>query len=340
MATAPQREFRDDLVTTASADLPERFFDRFVFNMHPTDAQDPAIICGLGTYPVADAVDGFAILVTPTEQRNVRFSTELTATDGNGAGPFHFQVIEPLTQWHLRLGPNPTGLEFDVTWRSRTSPWFGDVALANVNGVASSFEHLVQSGRYAGSVTIDGVTTDVDGWYGQRDRSRGVRNLTGGQGLHIWYQLQLPDRSIGFLYAAGRENQQVILEGAVMHTDGTLDDIVEVRHDLQFDDSLDLRSGRVVVRTARGETYDMDVDASARGGYMSGGWYGGQHGRRMGLDYQEADVYPLDGSVSPKSLDSALTDRLVRATCDGVVGYGVFEFAHSRSSSFTYRPSI
>ena len=52
MATAPQREFRDDLVTTASADLPERFFDRFVFNMHPTDAQDPA--CLLYTSDAAD----------------------------------------------------------------------------------------------------------------------------------------------------------------------------------------------------------------------------------------------------------------------------------------------
>ncbi|HET7399869.1 MAG TPA: hypothetical protein VFJ94_15235 [Intrasporangium sp.] len=334
------RVFRDELVTRTSPELPERYFDRFVFNLHRTDAVTPSILFGFGAYPPRDVVDGFAILVTRSEQRNVRFSTELTATEGDGAGPFRFQVVEPHATWHLMLGPNPTGMEFDLTWRARTPAWCGDVAVHNDNGVPSSFEHLVQSGLYEGTLTIDGVTEDVTGWYGQRDRSRGVRTMSGGQGLHVWYQAQFPDRCVGFLYVEDRAHAPILLEGAVMHTNGELDGIVGVRHDLTFDDSLDLRSGTVEVTTASGQVYRIDADASARGSYMSGGWYGGQHGRPMGRDHEEHDVYPFDGSISPRTLDSALTDRLAKFTWDGIDGYGIFEFAHSRSSRYTYRPSL
>ena len=45
--------------------------------------------------------------------------------------------------------------------------------------------------------------------------------------------------------------------------------------------------------------------APPRGGYMSGGGYGGQRGRPMGRGHHESDVYPQDGSVSPRVLDSA-----------------------------------
>jgi hypothetical protein len=335
-----EHSFDDRLVASAGPDLPERYFDRFVFNLHPTDATAPSVLLGLGMYPTRDVVDGFAILVTESEQRNVRYSTQLSTTEGDGAGPFRFEVVEPMQQWHLALGPNATGLELDVTWRARTPAWIGDVAVANQDGTPSSFEHLVQSGLYEGTATIDGAVHDVTGWYGQRDRSRGVRTMSGGQGLHLWFQAQFPDRSVGFLLVENRDHDPILLEGAVMHISGELDDIVGVRHELRFDQNLDLRSGRVEVMAASGAVYQIGADASAGGGYLSGGWYGGQHGRRMGRDYEEHDVYPLDGSVSPLTVDSALTDRLTRFSWGEVVGYGIFEFAHSRSRSYAYRPSL
>ena len=305
--------FGDELVGPGTPDLPERFFDRFVFNLHPTDATAPSILFGLGQYAPKDTVDGFAILVTETEQRNVRFSTELSATDGASAGPFSWQVVEPMKTWHVKLAPNPTGLEFDLTWRARAPAWFGEVGVENT----AKFDHLFQSGYYDGTLTIDGVTQQIEGWYGQRDRSRGVRTMSGGQGLHIWYQAQFEDRSVGFLLVETRDHERLLLEGAVMHVDGTLDPIVDVRHDLQFDENLDLVTGRVVVDTESGATYEIDADARAGGGYMSGGGYGGHHGKPAGRDHVEHDVYPLDGSVSPRTVDTSLTDRLAAFTWDG-----------------------
>src|SRR5260370_8328043 len=103
--------FCDELVGPGVTDLPERFFDRFVFNLHRTDATTPSIIFGLGIYPARDTVDGFAILTTGTEQRNVRFATELRPTDASSSVPLSWQVVDPLTTYHLRLRPNPTHLQ-------------------------------------------------------------------------------------------------------------------------------------------------------------------------------------------------------------------------------------
>jgi hypothetical protein len=327
--------FCDDLIAGSSGDFPPGYFDRFVFNLHPTDTTTPAVLMGHGVYPGEDTVDGFAILITETEQRNLRWSTEFGASGADGAGPFGFEVTNPNSTWQLRLGANPTGVTFDVTWTARAPYWAGLLEV----GDNTSFEHLFQSGRYSGVLVIDGHPQRVDGWYGQRDRSRGLRRLSGGQGLHIWFQAQFPDRSLGFLMVESRSGLRVLLEGAAMHENGILDCVTEVRHDLQVDNDLDVKRGRFHVRTESGTDYEIVVDATSAGGYMSGGGYGGQHGQPMGRDHLESDVYAFDGSVNQRTLSTSLTDRLTLFDWDGVEGIGVLEFALSRSSSYGYRPT-
>jgi hypothetical protein len=332
--------FHDPLVTPDEvAGLPDGFFDRFVFNAHPVDATAPSVIVGLGLHPGRDTADGFAILCTETEQRNVRFATELSATSWDRCGPFSYAVLGPHRTWRLRLDDNPTGMTFDLTWRARTPAWWGDIHVTNASGRTTSFAHLFQSGHVDGRLCVDGEPTEVAGWYSQRDRSRGVRTMAGGQGLHVWFQAQFPDRSVGFLLVDTRDGARILLEGAVMHTDGRLDEIVDVRHDLVFDDQLDLRSGLVEVTTAAGATYAITADGSAGGGLMAGGGYGGHHGTPYGRDHVEGEVWPLDGSVTQRTVDSSLTDRLCAFEWEGTPGSGIFEFALTRSSSYRYRPT-
>jgi len=131
----------------------------------------------------------------------------------------------------------------------------------------------------------------------------------------------------------------LLVEGAVMHTDGGLDPVVDVRHDLTFD-HLDLRSGTVEVMTGAGTVYTIETDASAGGALMAGGGYGGRHGQALGRDQLESDVYPLDGTVTQLTLDSSLTDRLATFDWNGTPGIGIFEFALTRSTSYSYRPTL
>jgi hypothetical protein len=332
--------FRDELVRQDAPGLHERFFDRFVFNLHPPAGAgtEPSILFGFGVYPRRDVADGFVVVTTGGEQRNVRFSTEFSATDGRGAGPFSYDVVEAMTAWHVALGPNPTGVEFDLVWRASGGAWHDEVNVKQGEVTTAAFDHLFQPGRYEGTLTVGGALVAVDGWWGVRDRSRGVRTMSGGQGLHIWYQAEFADRAVGFLLVEGRDHSRLLLEGGVMLADGGVDSIVDVGHDLEFDATLDLVGGRVEVTTAAGESYTIDADARAGGGYMAGAGYGGHHGKPLGRDHLEHDVYPLDGSVSPKTVDTALTDRLTAFTWDGQPGIGIFEFALTRSSTYAYAP--
>jgi hypothetical protein len=331
--------FHDELVTADAPDLPEAFFDRFVFNLHPSGTE-PSLVFGAGLHPRRDVADGFLVATTATEQRNLRFSTLLSATPGRTIGPFAWEVVEPMRVWRLSLADNASGVGFDLTWTARAPAWTGTVAVGNEGNTATSFDHLFQSGRYVGALTVDGITSDVDGWWGQRDRSRGVRTMAGGQGLHLWVQAQLPTLCVGFLHVEDRQGGRLLLEGAVMHEDGRVDPITDVRHDLVFDEGLDLRRGTLEVTTASAASYVLDCDGSARGGYLAGGGYGGHHGLSLGVDHLESDRYPLDGSVSPRTLDSALVDRATVFRCRGETGWGILEFAHSRSGSYTYAPSL
>ncbi|GAB3710518.1 hypothetical protein [Nocardiopsis oceani] len=332
--------FDDAMVTSSAPGMPEKFFDRFMFNLHPDDGTTPSLVLGAGSYPPRDVADGFVVLSTGTEQRNLRFSTELSATDGASVGPLRWETVEDNKVWRLVLGQNRTGLELDLTWHARAPYWVGTVDVENTDGNTTSFDHLFQPGRYEGTLTLDGESRSVNGWYGGRDRSRGVRTMSGGQGLHAWYQAQFPDRAIGFLLVEDRSGGRSLLKGAVMHEDGQVDDVVDVQHALTFTTDNDLVSGDVQVTTAAGRTYRVSAKSPTRGGYMAGGGYGGHHGKVRGLDHEEYDVYPLDGSVNATTLDSALTDRCCVFDWEGTAGYGIFEYALTRSPSYSYQPTL
>ncbi|MFT4262229.1 MAG: hypothetical protein QM572_02510 [Nocardioides sp.] len=329
----------DELVTGLPAGAGPDFFDRFYFNLHPASAPTPLIMVGAGVYPGRGLTDGYVIVVREKLQSNLRFSTTAPGPV-TGVGPLAWSTAEPLSTWSLRLGANPLGVELDVTWTARTSPWrTEDIVVDNGRGGRSDFSHFFQSGSYSGRIVVDGTEVDASTWLGQRDRSRGVRVVAGGQGLHLWVQAQFADRSVAFIMDEDRAYQRRLLDGAVLWTDGSADPITDVRHTLSFDDGLDLTSGELAIRTASGDAFTLHVDGSAGGGFLSGGGYGGWHGQHHGTNALEHDDFPLDGTVTPRNLDMPLTDRPAAFRIGDEAGTGVFEFAVTRSPSYRYRAS-
>ena len=140
--------FHDALVTRATEDMPEKFFDRFMFNLHPDGRTAPSVILGAGVYPPRNVVDGFVVLTTGTEQRNLRYSTEHSETDGASVGPLRWETVDDNSTWRIQLGENKTGLELDLLWHARAPYWLGSVDVENTDGNVTSFDHLFQPGRY------------------------------------------------------------------------------------------------------------------------------------------------------------------------------------------------
>ena len=335
---------QDDLLLPPSLPaVPQKFFDRFYFNMHADD-RTPQLLIGGGLYPRAGVADGYVICVNGNEQRNLRFSSQPARLPVSSAGPLRWEVLEPLERWHLVLAPNASGVAFDVEWKARTEPWNTNrLVFDDGQGGGSDFAHFFQSGLYQGWLQIDGQRREIAGWYGQRDRSRGVRQAATRQGLNLWVSGQFPTFAVSFALNLDRNGQQTLLDGAVMPCGGQPDPITDIRHRLEFADSLECRGGELLVGTAKGDEYLLQVDtARNRGGHLAGGGYGGWHGTPRG-EVTEYEAWTLDDRISPRSLEVPITDRLAWFASRGARtagGSGVFEFSHSRSPSYRYRPTL
>jgi hypothetical protein len=319
---------------------PPAKFDRFYFNLTGPREQELFFVLGGGIYEPAGVVDAYLCVAVDGKQRNLRVSEPLRARPGTRVGPLRWSVPEEMSRWRLELGPNPSGIEFELEWRARSDAFVIPEYRAVDDEGTSSYTHYFQSGRYAGELRVDGRRIDVGGWYGQRDRSRGERRTRDRLGFHTWVQVQRDGDSIGLLYNEDRQGQPSHCAGAVMRDGGGQEQITDVFHDLSFDD-LELRGGTLWLRLESGELLEVEATNRGRGIYMTGGGYAGFHGTPQGDHCVQSESWELDGSRNPRNLALSMTDALCDFTAaDAYIGSGIFEYGLSRSESFTYRPRL
>jgi hypothetical protein len=137
------------------------------------------LIVGLGQYPNLGVTDAFALLRRGSAHRVVRASRELGADRMNTrVGPFGVEVLVALERLRVVLGPNEHGLAFDLTWEGSIPPQVEPQHfLRSQERVVFDSKRVAQTGRWTGSITVDGETLEVtpDRWWGIRDRSWGIR---------------------------------------------------------------------------------------------------------------------------------------------------------------------
>ena len=314
-------------------------FDRVYFNLHGSARDQGYFVLGIGTYPPAATTDAYLCYVAGGEnaQRNLRLSTVLEPAAGGVIGPLHWQCIEPHELWRLQLGANPAGVEFDLRWHARSAVIeIPEYSTADQFG-SSHYVHIFQSGTYEGFVSVDGKVSRVDGWHGQRDRSKGQRRIRDRLGLHLWVQAQFRDECIGFLYNEDRQGKIAHFEGASMRGDRTLRRLTSLTHDLRFNDDMELVGGAFQLAFADGERRELSVVSTGPGILMQGGGYNGWHGVARGRDHIESERWSFDGSRTPRNLEIGITDALCLFTCGSEKGTGISEYALSRSPSYRYR---
>ncbi|EGD56414.1 hypothetical protein [Gordonia neofelifaecis] len=155
------------------------FYDRYYFNCHHGDPDDPWLIIGLGVYPNLGVTDCFAVVRYHDEHIVVRGSRALGANRNElQVGPFTVEILDGLKRLHVKLEPGHGDLSFDLVFDAD-----GPAALEprhfqrQLERVTFDTMRFVQTGRWTGSMTVDGQDFDVEPetWRGNRDRSWGVR---------------------------------------------------------------------------------------------------------------------------------------------------------------------
>jgi hypothetical protein len=322
------------------------FYDRYYFNCGSRDG-DTFLIFGLGQYPNLRTADAFALLRRGTEHRVVRASKEMSADRMDTAvGPFRVEVLEGLKRLRFVLEDNEWGLSADLTFTGAMPATQEPKQFIRIGSTRISVEacRLAQTGRWSGSFTVDGETTEVtpDRWWGTRDRSWGIRPVGEPEpagrpaDFHTLFWLYLPiqfeDHSVMVIVqedeAGNRELEEALLiwpeeTGKPVEQLGRPDFTIDFHPGTRVprggtvrftrrDDKLPEIAAETLVNAHLGVGTGYGFDASWRHGMYQGA---------LKVEGEKVDL--TDEAVKGRLL--GITDNFARFTRDGQVGYGLFE---------------
>lgn len=236
------------------------FYDRYYFNCHPGldyDGEPLFLIIGLGQYPNLGVTDGFAVLRRGNDHIVARASKALGSDRMDvSVGPLRIEVLEGLHRLRVVLEPTPEApdLSFDLVFES-------DVPAAlearhfhrQLERVTFDTQRFVQTGRWSGTLTVDGETHPVtpDTWRGNRDRSWGVRPVgeaeppgrradpaIAGEQNFFWIYaiMQFDEFSIVAIMQEDRQGRRIVQDATRAWTDRSREPewLGRPEHDLTF----------------------------------------------------------------------------------------------------------
>lgn len=162
----------------AVAGTDRNFYDRYFFNGQTADGS-LFFAAALGVYPHLNVIDAAFSVLAAGKQRSV-FASRILHSErmDTRVDPIAVEVVHPLHELKLTVGPNDSGIEADLIFTSRAAPIEEPRFIRRVGPrTLMDVTRLTQGGIWAGTVTLDGVAHDVTGSLGTRDRSWGVRPI-------------------------------------------------------------------------------------------------------------------------------------------------------------------
>lgn len=287
---------------------------------------------GMSMYPNNNVIEGYAAAVVGKTQYNFRSSRELRQDRWNKkVGPFHYNAVKPLKEWELHLAENKSGVSFDVRFEARSAPYEcrspyirrqGRLMYDNIN--------FFQPGRYFGTATVAGRTFQLDGLFGHRDRTWGVRNSGEGsiqRGLLTWISAEFSDHSIMAIIYERHNGKLAESAGAVSYEGGRIIPLVGFEHDLKFDpDTRQFISGEYWFTDDNGKVWHLTAKRLATL-YLSGVGYRSSEGKRgtyQGEYWESAEIWDLSSPRKIPEFDG-LMDNLVLFRCEGREAHGIVE---------------
>jgi hypothetical protein len=322
----------------AFAGSDRNFYDRYFFNGYSADLS-AFFAAALGVYPHLDVIDAAFCVLIDGKQHNVRASRRLNSERMNlRVGPITIRVIEPLRALGVGVADNDSGVRADLVFEARHRPIEEPRFTRRIGPrLFMDYTRMTQNGAWSGSLTIKGESIPIDGAFGARDRSWGIRPVGAPdsqpapapfQFFWLWAPFNFVDRAV-FFHTNDDE------AGKPWNRRGVVDVFGQARTEFE-QPCVDLtyRSGSrrvIAARVALDTTRALTIEPSSTHFYMSGLGYTHPtwgHGRDHGDLEIAYDVIETVG-IEDKAPGQMHIQALARATLiDGDArfeGAGVLE---------------
>ena len=318
------------------------FYDRYYFNAGRPEG-DVFVIMGLGQYPNLGTADAFVLVHADDQHRVVRAGRPLgTDRMDTSVGPFRVEVLEGLQRLRYVLEPTEHDLALDLTWEG-TVPAFEEPRHRDRLGTGRVFLdacRLAQTGRWSGSITVDGATIEVtpDRWTGTRDRSWGIRpsgeseppgitaDLPFAGFRWLYAPIQLEHRSLYLIVQERDDGSRVLEEAVEVHPDGVVRPLGRPDYELEWDEdhrfvtaaTLHLGSVEVGVEVL----HPVHLGVGTGYGFDAEWRHGMYHGPEVVVQARRWDLTRDEDRAAMWGI----VDSWARYTVDGEVGHGLFEW--------------
>jgi hypothetical protein len=328
-----------------------RFTERYWYTGHPLDGSPILFDLGLGYYPNRGVMDAFAGVTVGRRQHNFRASRRLGDDPlATAVGPLRIEILQGMNRHRVTLADNGSGIAFDLEFEASFPAAQEKQSRRERKGeVEEDLARVAQLGRWRGWLQVDGRRHAVDpaNWWGQRDRSWGIRSQmhtdlakppvqTHRDFFWTWSMLQCENVGVSIFMKEREPGKPYYLSGAEFQRGGDGQvrkrEAIGATHDIEWaDDPLGQSIARAELKLDfdEGPPRVLQLEALPTRFYLKGGLYGGHDGWNHGDDrgeYAEAhDVWDLD---DPATREKARTlgDHVVRVTTDGASGIGISEY--------------
>lgn len=321
------------------------FYDRCYLNAHDRTGE-VFLVGGVGVYPNLGVRDGYVTVRAGDVQHTLRASDALDErTTEQAVGPFRVDVLEPLER--LRFSCQSDQISFDLTWAGSFPAVLEQPHLMmGATRPTLDAQRFAQVGTWEGQIRLPDRTLAVtpDVWLGTRDRSWGIRPV--GDADPAGRAADEPFTGFWWLYVPIRFDDFMLVVILQENPDGfrTLNDAVRVWPDGRVEQlgwprvEIDYRSGtrhpegaRLHLTDADGKALLVEVETLGFVALHVGSGYGGDpewsHGQWRGRGWTSYSTYDYTDPDIVGRVPWGVSDHVARATCDGQVGYGLFEHA-------------